>query len=69
MMKKRRKHNKDVSDNTYHVEDEITGTVELEVTFVEGGMEVTILSTESDEYNVLEGYYEMTSELNMNEVG
>ena len=58
-----------VSDNTYYVKDEITGTVELEVTFVEGGMEVTILSSESDEYNVLEGYYEMTSELNMNEVG
>lgn len=57
-----------ISENTFHVKDEITGTVELEVNFVDGGMEVTILSTESNEYNVLEGHYDMISELNLNEV-
>lgn len=58
-----------VSGNTFYVKDEITGSVELEVTFTDGGMEVTIQKAESDEYNILEGHYELTSELNLNEVG
>lgn len=51
----------EISENTYLVKDEITGTVELEVTFVDGGMNVKVTATDSDEYKVLEGYYEMTS--------
>ncbi len=51
----------EISENTYSVKDEITGTVELEVTFVDGGMNVKVTATDSDEYKVLEGYYEMTS--------
>lgn len=58
-----------VSGNTFYVKDEITGSVELEVTFMDGGMEVTINNAESDEYNVLEGHYELTSELSLDEVG
>ena len=58
-----------VSENTYFVKDVITGTVELEVTFVDGGMDVKVTATESDEYKVLEGHYDMTSQLDFNEVG
>ena len=54
--------------NTYSVKDEITGMVELEVTFVDGGMEVKVTATESDEYKVLEGYYDMTYQLDFSEV-
>lgn len=48
-----------ISENTFSVKDEITGTVELEVTFVDGGMDVKVTATESDEYKVLEGHYHM----------
>lgn len=58
-----------VSNNTFHVKDEISGTVELEVIFVDGGMDVKVTATESDEYKVLEGHYDMTSQLDFNEVG
>lgn len=58
-----------ISENTFSVKDEITGAVELEVTFVDGGMDVKVTATESDEYKVLEGHYDMTSQLNFNEVG
>ena len=58
-----------VSENTYFVKDVITGTVELEVTFVDGGMDVKVTATESDEYKVLEGHYDMTSQLDFKEVG
>ena len=46
----------------------ITGTVELEVTFVDGGMDIKVTATESDEYKVLEGYYDMTYQLDFSEV-
>ena len=58
-----------ISENTFSVKDEITGAVELEVTFVDGGMDVKVTATESDEYKVLEGHYDMTSQLDFNEVG
>ena len=58
-----------ISENTYSVKDMITGTVELEVTFVDGGMDVKVTATESDEYKVLEGHYDMTSQLDFSEVG
>lgn len=58
-----------ISENTYTVKDIITGTVELEVTFVDGGMDVKVTATESDEYKVLEGHYDMTSQLDFSEVG
>lgn len=48
-----------ISENTFSVKDEITGTVELEVTFVDDGMDVKVTATESDEYKVLEGHYDM----------
>ena len=37
-----------ISENTFSVKDEITGTVELEVTFVDDGMDVKVTATESD---------------------
>lgn len=58
-----------ISENTYIVKDIITETVELEVTFVDGGMDVKVTATESDEYKVLEGHYDMTSQLDFSEVG
>lgn len=58
-----------ISIDTFLVTDEITGMVELEVTFVEQGMEVKIITTESEEYRVLEGYYQMTEALDFSEVG
>ena len=58
-----------ISENTYSAKDEITGTVELEVTFVDGGMDVKVTATDSDEYKVLEGHYSMASQLDFNEVG
>ena len=58
-----------ISENTFSVKDEITGAVELEVTFVDGGMDIKVTATESDEYKVLEGHYDMTSQLDFNEVG
>ena len=48
-----------ISENTFSVKDEITRTVELEVTFVDDGMDVKVTATESDEYKVLEGHYDM----------
>ncbi|MBE5879090.1 MAG: hypothetical protein E7288_03825 [Lachnospiraceae bacterium] len=60
---------KEISENTYSVKDKITGTVELEVIFVDGGMDVKVIASESDEYKVLEGHYDMTSQLDFSEVG
>lgn len=48
-----------ISENTFSVADEISGSVELEVTFVNGGMDVKITAYESEEYKVLEGHYDL----------
>lgn len=58
-----------ISESTFSVKDEITGAVELEVAFMDGSMDVKVTATESGEYKVLEGHYDMTSQLDFNEVG
>lgn len=35
----------------------------------DGGMDVKVTATDSDEYKVLEGHYDMTSQLDFSEVG
>lgn len=60
---------KPVSEHVYHVTDELSGLAELEVVFSDGGMQVTVLRADSEEYQVLEGYYEMTSALDFSQVG
>lgn len=59
----------EMGNGTYRVANELGDAVEFQITFTEGGMEVEIIDSETDEYDVLEGYYDLTSELNFDEVG
>lgn len=56
-------------DGTYRVVNDVGDAVEFQITFTAGGMEVEIIDSETDEYDVLEGFYNLTSELNFDEVG
>lgn len=58
-----------VSDNVYYVKDECYGIAEAEITFTNGGMKVEMLNTDTDKYDILEGQYMMTSEIEWNQVG
>lgn len=59
----------EIGDGTYRVVNELGNAVEFQITFTAAGMEVEIIDSETDEYDVLEGYYNLTSELNFDEVG
>ncbi len=58
-----------VSENVYHATDEISGMAELEVVFSDGGMQITVLRADSEEYEVLGGYYVMTSAIDFSQAG
>lgn len=58
-----------VSDNVYYVKDECYGIAEAEITFTNGGMKVEIINTDTDKYDILEGQYIMTSEIDWSQVG
>lgn len=57
-----------IDGNTYQA-IEYDGNIILEITFDEWGMQVKVLASDFDEIYMLEGYYQKTSELNLNEVG
>lgn len=57
-----------IDGNTYQA-IEYDGNIILEITFDEWGMQVKVLASDFDVIYMLEGYYQKTSELNLNEVG
>lgn len=57
-----------IDGNTYQA-IEYDGNIILEITFDEWGMQVKVLASDYDVIYMLEGYYQKTSELNLNEVG
>lgn len=57
-----------IDGNTYQA-IEYYGNIILEITFDEWGMQVKVLSSDYDVIYMLEGYYQKTTELNLNEVG
>lgn len=58
-----------IGEKTYHLKDIISEKAEFEVTFMDGGMELKLLTPDMKDHQVFEGHYDMMSELDFSQVG
>lgn len=63
-----REHYAQIDDGSYPSDND-WGETRIYVTFYEDGMRVQVSSTDDESYYVLDGYYTLTEELDLDQVG